>query len=262
MNGEIDHYNQLAGDSFDSGQSMLAYSHQLCLSRFVFHCGQSPPLTVLDLGSGTGRFSPNLAEAFGGQVFGVEPSDTMRIYADTHRPHQSVSYLSGRAESIPLGDASCDLAILYEVVHHVEDRAAMAAELARVLRPGGRLIIGTQIHEQECPPSWAKYFPRAHELHKPKLPVLEELCTTLSRSGLDYVAHESVDLCLAQNLKTYRERMSHLAISALVLLSRAELELGFKLMDAEIASGVDSPVNTTTVLVVAQRREDMRVKAG
>lgn len=48
------------------------------------------PLTVLDLGCGIGRFTPALADTFGGPVYGVEPSDQMRRQAAAH---PAVTYL-------------------------------------------------------------------------------------------------------------------------------------------------------------------------
>jgi ubiquinone/menaquinone biosynthesis C-methylase UbiE len=53
------------------------------------------PLTILDMGSGTGRFSPALAESFGGPIYGVEPSDRMREVAVREAAHPAVG-LSAR----------------------------------------------------------------------------------------------------------------------------------------------------------------------
>src|SRR5712691_11037955 len=73
------------------------------------HASSHRPLTVIDLGSGTGRFTPGLAERFGGPVYGVEPAAKMRQIAVAFGDHDRVTYLEGRAEQIPLPDRSCDL---------------------------------------------------------------------------------------------------------------------------------------------------------
>ncbi|MBA3950139.1 MAG: methyltransferase domain-containing protein, partial [Acidobacteria bacterium] len=44
-------------------------------------------------------------------------------------------------EQLPLGDASVDVAVLSQALHHAEDPARALAEAARVLRPGGRLLM-------------------------------------------------------------------------------------------------------------------------
>jgi len=74
------------------------------------------PLAVLDLGSGAGRFTPALAETFGGPVYGVEPSAKMRDAAEVVRP-ANVRYLHGHAENVPLPDASCDLVLMFLSFH-------------------------------------------------------------------------------------------------------------------------------------------------
>src|SRR3982751_5510713 len=79
---------------------------------------QPRPLPVPSLGSGTARFAPALAETFGGPVYGVEPSQRMRAVAEEHAIRDAVTYLDGSAEKIPLPDASCDLVLLFLVLHH------------------------------------------------------------------------------------------------------------------------------------------------
>jgi ubiquinone/menaquinone biosynthesis C-methylase UbiE len=51
------------------------------MAAFTRHAPTRRPLSVLDLGSGTGRFTPALADTFGGPVYGVEPSAGLRSAA-------------------------------------------------------------------------------------------------------------------------------------------------------------------------------------
>ena len=111
------------------------------MQAFARHVPPQRPLSVLDLGSGTGRFTPALAEAFGGPVYGVEPSAKMRKDAERFSAHPAVTYLAGDAERIPLPTDSCEVVLLFLVFHHVQDRQAAAAEIARVLRPHGIVLI-------------------------------------------------------------------------------------------------------------------------
>jgi ubiquinone/menaquinone biosynthesis C-methylase UbiE len=67
------------------------------MTAFARHAGPRRPLTVLDLGSGTGRFTPALAQTFGGPVYGVEPSARMRAVAEESARHNNVTYLAGSA---------------------------------------------------------------------------------------------------------------------------------------------------------------------
>jgi ArsR family transcriptional regulator len=53
----------------------------------------------------------------------------------------NVQIVQGRIEELPLAAASLDLALVVHLLHHVADPSAALAEVARVLRPGGRLVV-------------------------------------------------------------------------------------------------------------------------
>ena len=137
---------------------------------FVGHAPPQRPLAVLDLGSGTGRFTPALAGTFGGPVYGVEPSRRMREIAIRSAAHPAVTYLAGSAEDVPLPAGSCDLVLVFLVFHHVADRAAGAAEISRVLRPGGRVLIRSTFAYRMPDLWWHRFFPRAIEIDKQMFP--------------------------------------------------------------------------------------------
>jgi ubiquinone/menaquinone biosynthesis C-methylase UbiE len=131
------------------------------MSAFSRWLPEARPLAILDLGSGTGRFSCALADSFGGPVCGIEPSKRMRDVARREAAHRAVSYQRGRAEEIPLPDASCDAALLYFVWHHVEDKPAAARELLRVVRPGGVVLVRTNCSDRMPSLWWYAHFPSA-----------------------------------------------------------------------------------------------------
>src|SRR4051794_2293857 len=96
--------------------------------------------TIVDVGSGTGTYTALLADSLGAEVIGVEPSAGMRSVAEAEQTRPRVRYVPGRAEELPLPDASCGGALLSNVIHHITDIPVAARELARVLRPGGALL--------------------------------------------------------------------------------------------------------------------------
>lgn len=91
--------------------------------------------TALDLAAGTGLFTRALA-AHVPEVVAVEPDERMRAVLSQRSPQ--VRVLDGRAEAIPLPDASMD-AVFVSAAWHWFDHPVAVPEIARVLRTGGRL---------------------------------------------------------------------------------------------------------------------------
>jgi SAM-dependent methyltransferase len=87
----------------------------------------------------------DLSRAVGadGTVTGIDPSDAMLASARQRCAGRgNVTLLEGSADALPLPDAGLDGAVSLQVFEYVADIPAALAELARVLRPGGRLVIG------------------------------------------------------------------------------------------------------------------------
>jgi SAM-dependent methyltransferase len=95
------------------------------------------PCDVVDLGAGTGKLTRSLV-ALGHHVIAVEPLDAMRAQLAAALP--AVGALSGSAEAIPLPDARADAVTCAQAFHWFDHDAALP-EIARVLRPGGRLAL-------------------------------------------------------------------------------------------------------------------------
>jgi ubiquinone/menaquinone biosynthesis C-methylase UbiE len=172
---------------YGKARALPAEAMSAWLRVFARHAGPRRPLTVLDLGSGTGRFSPALAEEFGGPVYGVEPSQRMRAVAQESARHDRVIYLAGTAERIPLPDSSCDVALMFLVLHHVPDQRAAAAEVARVLRPGGRLLVRSAFADRVSDLLWYRFFPRARALEAELFPTLDEVVRVFTAAGLRHI---------------------------------------------------------------------------
>lgn len=105
------------------------------------------PARVLDLGAGTGKLTRPLLAA-GLDVVAVEPLARMRAALVAAVGAERV--LDGRAEAIPLRDASVDAAVCADAFHWFDgDRAA--AELHRVVRPGGAVMALWTVNDDELP---------------------------------------------------------------------------------------------------------------
>ncbi len=98
---------------------------------------------VADIGCGTGRLLEVLAPRIAGGI-GIDASKAMLALARARLARQNLGHCSvrqGDMYRLPLADASCDLATMHMVLHYAEDPARAIAEAARILRPGGRLLI-------------------------------------------------------------------------------------------------------------------------
>lgn len=103
--------------------------------------GVRPGLTAADLGAGTGFVTEALLAA-GLTVFAVDQSPAMLAELSAKFGASGrLTALPGAAERLPLPGASVDFVFANMFLHHVDDPAAAIAEMARILRPGGRLVL-------------------------------------------------------------------------------------------------------------------------
>jgi ArsR family transcriptional regulator len=108
--------------------------------------------TVADIGTGTGYLLPVLALRFR-RVIAIDPAESMlqlaRGRADV-RTRENVEFRAGLLEQLPINDGELDLAIASLVLHHVPDPQAGLREIARAVRPKGRLLLIEQhAHEHQ-----------------------------------------------------------------------------------------------------------------
>jgi ubiquinone/menaquinone biosynthesis C-methylase UbiE len=98
---------------------------------------------VLDIGSGLGGTARYLAAFFGCRVFGIDLTPTYVLLAnrlsDLVGLGSATSFREASATEIPFDDEAFDVVWMEHVQMNIEDKSALAAELSRVLRPGGRL---------------------------------------------------------------------------------------------------------------------------
>ncbi|MGX6602974.1 methyltransferase domain-containing protein [Micromonosporaceae bacterium Da 78-11] len=109
----------------------------------VVVAGLRPGDLALDVGCGTGRALPALAAAVGpaGRVLGLDLTPDMLTAARDAGRGDPVGLVLADARRLPVADAVADVVFAAGLVQHLPDPAAGLTELARVTRPGGRLVI-------------------------------------------------------------------------------------------------------------------------
>jgi SAM-dependent methyltransferase len=127
----------------------------------IAHLKLQPGEHVLDLGSGAGIDVFLAAKQVGpeGRVIGVDMTPEMlgKARANAVRlGYPQVEFREGRLEQLPVVDASIDAVTSNCVINLVPDKAAVFHEVARVLKPGGRLVISDIILDGPLPPAIEK----------------------------------------------------------------------------------------------------------
>lgn len=93
---------------------------------------------ALDVGCGEGRFCRFL-RGEGIAAIGIDPTEG--LLAEARRRDPAGEYRLGSAEALPFPEGSFDLVVSYLTLIDIDDVAAATSEMARVLRPGGSLLI-------------------------------------------------------------------------------------------------------------------------
>jgi len=143
------------------------------------------PVTGLDIGCGTGRYSRLLRGLLpdGSLLAASDVSAAMvaelKAARDGHAP--GVVPLRAAAEKLPLRAASLDLVTAFNCVHHF-DLGRFLAAVARVLRPDGQLFIFTRTPQQNARTIWGRYFPGFTE-HEQRLHSETALRDAVRRTG-------------------------------------------------------------------------------
>src|SRR5579885_1017529 len=172
-----------------------------------------PFRSLLDLGTGTGR----MLELFGPEIergLGLDLSLDMLLLARDRLERAGFKHCSVRQGDIydlPLANDSFDVVLLHQVLHFLDDGARAIREAARVLRPGGRLlVVDFAPHEQE--------FLREQFAHRRLGFAAETVTQWMAASGLEPMMHKRLapergsDVKIAVSLWLARDTRALMAV--------------------------------------------------
>ena len=138
-NSDVQEFNRLSTTYEDSWAQWFFFDrvHNAVLELVE---NQAYPKSIMDVGCGTGRLLRKAGKRWpDARLIGVDPAEGMVEKARSMMP--SATFYVGMAESLPLPDASVDLAFSTMSYHHWVDHVQGIREITRVLRPTGRLFL-------------------------------------------------------------------------------------------------------------------------
>ena len=162
----MDHDRSAIKAAFLYGRHFFEF-WQSDLNRAVVELAEiEPDMTVLDIGAGMGAAAFEAVKQDGVTVVTIEPTGFMRTILKgrvaSRRLGSRVAVLNAGAQHLPVPSDSIDRAWMINVAHHIGDLAAATAELARVIKPRGRVFIVDEDFTNETHPKYEQMKNRHH----------------------------------------------------------------------------------------------------
>ncbi len=160
------------------------------LRRVIDACRLQPGLSVLDVGTGTGRLIPLILAEIGekGEVTGLDPSAGMLQEATEKHDDPRVDLVQSTAEEIPLQDESYDRVICYAVYPHFSCEDTALRQLHRVLLPDGLLVVA---HSEGRDTINQTHRHAGREVAEDRLPPADQVAERMKSVGLQ--VQQSID---------------------------------------------------------------------
>jgi ubiquinone/menaquinone biosynthesis C-methylase UbiE len=216
---------------YQQGRSLAADVLDRWRDAVVRHLAPGP-IRVADVGAGTGIFAAAWPRWTDATVVAVEPSAGMAAAGGVDDP--DVGYVRATAEALPLRDRSANVVWVSTALHHFADVDLAVREFARILGPGGRVLVRTHAPDRS-EITWVDQFP-GRAKWEARCYTEQQLLEIFDPHGFDLVDALEV----LEGTETYAqsadwvERMRH-ADSMLTALT-----------DEEVAQGVDKLRSTPT----------------
>lgn len=157
MGGKPDRFSEVAHRYDDFFRTPIGAFVESVEREALFTCLRAKPgERWLDLGCGTGRLALSLSQ-LGAVVVGVDASEAMLAEARAKQEVAgAITWLRAELEALPLPTGAFDGALLNLVLEFVDEPERVLAEAGRVVRPGGRIVVGILAADG----AWARLYRR------------------------------------------------------------------------------------------------------
>lgn len=236
-----------------------AWRSRVSLDPVLLHrveAAQGNPLTVLDLGCGTGNYLAAHERALEGRpvrLIGLDPSEAMLGFARTKL--QQTELVVGDAEHLPFEDGSIDYLTSSFAFHHFENKPKALDEWLRVLSPHSALRI-VNIDPERMLSWWVyRYFPEAILEDQKRFWSSGLFFRELTERGLAVRLRVEID-CYCMSPRVMLPEAQLREMSQLAILTDAEFQRGIERLAADAAAEppVEIPTELALMTCVAERR--------
>ncbi|MCC6166356.1 MAG: class I SAM-dependent methyltransferase [Caldilineaceae bacterium] len=191
---------------------------------------------VLDIGCGTGNYTDVMQRLMQARITGLDQSEGM--LAKARAKNGQIDFRQGDAQQMLFAGASFDFVYMTDVIHHVTEIGRLLGEIARVLRPGGKVCIVTQSHAQIGRRPIAAFFPATVAVDTARYPDIPQIVAAAAAHSLAFVREERLGegeptLYGQPFLAAVRAR----GYSMLRLISDEEYRRGLAQVEAQLAQG-------------------------
>jgi len=212
---------------YDTARALPEHATSLLIDILKKNTPVESVSSVLDLGGGTGRFSPLLQALYICPVYTLDPSVEM-LKQGVSRNFNGIHWIASKAEFIPLRSGAVDLVFMSNVYHHLEKPGLAMREISRVLINKGNLVVRNGTQETDNEIVWNKFFPEAIEFDKSRIPHKQDIIDFISSHGFNFIEYRVIYQLFASSYQEYYEKISQRGLSSLLAISDEAFDDGCK----------------------------------
>lgn len=217
------------------------------LSKLIRLARPTKDDVCLDVGTGTGHTAAQLAQRVK-KVYGLDPAEGMRqAAADMYGHLENLEFIGGTSEDTRFPDATFDIVTARHTLHHHPNIKRTLAEIRRVLKPGGRLVIVDEISPHEDLDTWYHTLEVTRDPTHERAYTMHEWRGYIKDAGLDWIVGDA-DTSYRLEVEAWIKRMNPSEAQAenVRYLFREASSLARKafniVYDGEDASSFDMPM--------------------